>query len=218
MTPPGKEGSGAAGRTVTVAGAAGTMYLLANLAEVWRASRLDQARPVQAIVVLGAAQRHGRPSPTLAARLDHAHELWLRGLSDLVVVTGGRTGDDRYSEAAASASYLARLGIPDAHVLRETEGRNTWQSLTTTAAFLQARHRERVLLVSDPFHNARIARMAAELGLEPFVSPTLTSPVGGLALMAHFAKEAVEVAIGRVTGFGRLVEVGGRLLGQRRRR
>src|SRR5579859_4127048 len=145
-------------------GAAVLVYLAVTLVQVWQASRQDQARPVQAIVVLGAAQYNGRPSPVLKARLDHAYRLWQLRLSDTIVVTGGKQPGDRFTEASASAAYLARLGVPDRDVLREVEGRNSWQSLAASAAFLKARKRFTILLVSDPFHDKRIQLMAAELG------------------------------------------------------
>ena len=189
------------------------IYLAVTLVQVWQASRRDQARPVQAIVVLGAAQYNGRPSSVLKARLDHAYQLWKQKLSDKIVVTGGKQPGDRFTEAAASAAYLGSLGVPDADVLREVEGRNSWQSLAASAAFLKAQGRVTVLLVSDPFHNERIELMADELGLKPYVSPTRTSPIRGVTKLAYFGKETVEVAIGRIIGFRRLVGVSNRVRG-----
>ncbi len=154
-------------------------YLGFTFIQVWLAARRDQARPVQAIVVLGAAQYNGRPSAVLRARLDHAYDLWRRGLARTMVVTGGRQPGDRFTEATASANYLATKGVPDDDVLRETRGRNSWESLAASATFLRQRGVHTVLLVSDPFHNERITLMADELGLRPYVSPTRTSPIRG---------------------------------------
>jgi uncharacterized SAM-binding protein YcdF (DUF218 family) len=190
------------------------LYLAVTFVQVWVASRRDQARPVQAIVVLGAAQYNGRPSPVLKARLDHAYQLWKQHLSDKIVVTGGKQAGDRVTEATASANYLATLGVPDSDVLREVSGRNSWQSLASAAAFLKAQHRITILLVSDGFHNERISLMADELGLKPYVSPTRTSPIHGLDNLAYFGKETVEVAIGRLIGFRRLVGVSERVSGR----
>jgi uncharacterized SAM-binding protein YcdF (DUF218 family) len=201
-------------RILLLLASAVVMYLGVTLVQVWLASRQDQARPVQAIVVLGAAQYNGRPSAVLKARLDHAYQLWHEGLSDKIVVTGGKQPGDRFTEASASAYYLGRLGVPDRDVLREVEGRNSWQSLAASAAFLKAGHRITVLLVSDPFHNKRIELMADELGLKPYASATRTSPISGFARLPHFAKEALEVAIGRIVGFRRLVGVSERVRGQ----
>lgn len=191
--------------------AAAVLYLGVTFAQVWTASRRDQARPVQAIVVLGAAQYNGRPSPVLQARLDHAFDLWRAGRADVVVVTGGRQPGDRFTEAGSSANYLLARGVPDAHLLREVSGRNSWQSLASAAAFLKARGIRRVLLVSDPFHDLRISLMAGELGLTPYVSPTRTSPIRGTSVFGHMIRETAEVAIGRIVGFRRLVGVSERV-------
>jgi uncharacterized SAM-binding protein YcdF (DUF218 family) len=181
------------------------VYLAVTFVQVWLASRRDDARPAQAILVLGAAQYNGRPSPVLQARLDHAASLYQKGLADIVVVTGGKQPGDRYTEASASADYLASKGIPQDKVLREVDGRNSWQSLAASARFLKRDGRTSVLLVSDPFHAARIAAIASELGLDPHVSPTRTSPIRGLSSWRHMGKEALEVAVGRIVGFRRMV-------------
>jgi uncharacterized SAM-binding protein YcdF (DUF218 family) len=186
-------------------------YLVFNLVQVWWASRQNQARPVQAIVVLGAAQYNGVPSPDLRARLDHAVSLWRAQMAPLVVVTGGKEAGDVYTEATAGATYLESRGIPSANIIRESTGRNSWQSLAAAASMLDARHVTRVLLVSDPFHDERIALMAGDLGLTPYVSPTRTSPIRGMSVMPYFAKETVEVAIGRIIGFQRLTGVSRRV-------
>ena len=186
-----------------------TAYLGATFVEVWLASRRDQARPVQAIVVLGAAQYNGRPSAVLRARLDHAYDLWRRGLAKTLVVTGGRQPGERFTEATASANYLESKGVPDDQILREIGGRNSWESLASSPAFLKLRGLHTVLLVSDPFHNERITLMSDELGLRPYVSPTRTSPIRGARRLPYFAKESVEVAIGRIIGFRHLTEWAG---------
>jgi uncharacterized SAM-binding protein YcdF (DUF218 family) len=186
-------------------------YLAVNLGLVWWKSGQDQARPVQAIVVLGAAQYNGTPSPDLKARLDHAYQLWQRGMADVIVVTGGKQHGDRFTEATAGANYLAGRGVPDANVLREVSGRDSWQSLAASAAFLKQRGRSTVVLVSDPFHNERISLMADELGLKAYVSPTRTSPIRGTSRLSYFGKETIEVAIGRIVGFRRLIGVSSRV-------
>jgi uncharacterized SAM-binding protein YcdF (DUF218 family) len=194
-------------------GAIVVVYLAVTGLQVWQASRLDQAQPVQAIVVLGAAQYNGVPSPDLAARLDHAFGLWQRKLSTTIVVTGGKEPGDRFTEATAAATYLADRGVPQSNLLREVSGRNSWQSLESTAGFLEARGLRHVLLVSDPYHDKRISLMAEELGLKPYVSPTRTSPLGLKTKLYNYAKETAEVAVGRIIGFRRLVDLDARLFG-----
>ncbi len=187
-------------------------YVAVNALLVWRASTLDQARPVQAIIVLGSAEYDGVPSPDLAARLSHALDLWRRGLAPVIVVTGGKEAGDVTTEAGASAAWLAGRGVPQSAILREVDGRNTWQSLDSAAAFLRPRGIRRVLLVSDPYHDDRIASIAGALGLQPYVSPTRTSPIKGTAVLPYFAKEVAEVSAGRAIGFrnlGRLEDLFG---------
>ena len=191
------------------------IYLLVSFMQVWQASRRDEARDVEAIVVFGAAQYNGRPSPVLRARLDHTAALYKRGLSDVVVVTGGSQPGDVATEASASARYLKQEGVPERALLREVRGRDSWQSLAAAANFLKQRDRTKVLLVSDPFHSARVEAMADELGLDAYVSPTRTSPIGGVEEVRHLSREAVAVAAGRVVGFRRLMGIKTEVTGER---
>lgn len=189
------------------------LYLAVTFAQVWQASGRDQARPAQAIVVFGAAQYDGRPSPVLRARLDHALALYKRGLADKVVVTGGRRAGDRFTEATVSASYLAKRGIPESALLREVSGRSSWQSLASAARFLKRRDPPitKVLLVSDGYHAARIAAIAKELGLEAHTSPARGTSAHGTGKLVLFGKETLAVAAGRVFGFRRVAGIDRRL-------
>lgn len=181
----------------------GLAYGAVTFFQVWSAARRDQARPAEAIVVFGAAQYDGRPSPVLKARLDHAVGLYRRKLAPVIVVTGGSQPGDRVTEATASANYLLSRGVPDRDVLREVSGGSSWQSLAAVAAFLDERNINEVLLVSDPFHSYRIRAMADELGLQARTSPTRTSPISGLSEAQYMARETVAVAVGRIIGFRR---------------
>ena len=189
-------------------------YLGVTLGQVWLASRRDQAKPADAIVVLGAAQFNGRPSAVLRARLDHAADLYARHLADVVFVTGGKQPGDTavFTEASVAADYLAAHGVPQSAVLRENQGRNSWNSLAAAARILKDRGKRSVILVSDPFHSARIAAMASELGLKPLVSPTRTSPIAGFSSAKHMVKEALEVSLGRIVGFRRLMGIDDRVV------
>src|SRR5256885_1527704 len=111
-------------------------YFVITFFQVWRASHQDDARPAQAIVVLGAAQFNGRPSNVLTARLDHAAVLYQQGLAQLIVVTGGKQGSDVDTEASVSAKYLESKGIPGAAIERETTSTNTYDELAATSRFL----------------------------------------------------------------------------------
>lgn len=128
-------------------------------------------------MVLGAAQYDGRPSPVLKARLDHAASLYREGFADLIVVTGGIVEGDRMSEATAGQRYLVSIGIPAGAVVVQPEGRTTAGSMDAVAEYLHGTARERVILVSDPFHLARLRLEALRLGLTAFTSPTRTSPI-----------------------------------------
>jgi len=182
-------------------------YLGFTFAEVWLAARSDQARPAQAIVVFGTAQYNGTPSPVLAARLDHAVDLYRRGLAPVIVVTGGNQPGDRFTEASAAAGYLLGRGVPDTDVLREVSGTSSWQSLAAAASFLGDRDIHDVLLVSDPFHSFRIRAMAGELGLDGHSSPTTTSPIRGATEARYMVRETVAVAVGRVIGYRRQASI-----------
>ncbi len=140
-------------------------------------SQQDQRRPVDAIVVLGAAQYNGRPSPVFRARLDHALGLYREGVAPLVVVTGGVGRGDTMSEAMVGERYLRAHGVPAGAAAAAGEGRNTEASMTAAAALLRPRGITRVLLVSDPFHMFRLRLEARRTSLEAFTSPTESSPI-----------------------------------------
>ena len=158
------------------------------IAAVWWSSRQDAAALVtaplaDAIVVLGAAQYAGRPSPVLQARLDHALALFERDLAPYVVLTGGRGDGDTQSEAGAGRRYLTKRGVPDSMILSEDEGRTTFTSMRNAAEQLRTVDGHDVLLVSDPFHMLRLSLLARLNGLRPHASPTRTSPISDNPLL-----------------------------------
>jgi uncharacterized SAM-binding protein YcdF (DUF218 family) len=179
-------------------------YFLVSLYQVWSTGRSDQARPVDAIVVMGAAQYDGQPSPQLAARLDHVAELWPQGVAPLVVVTGGNQPGDRFTEAEASADYLSARGVPPDAIAREDAGGSSHESLEGAARLLAERGLTSVLIVTDPYHALRSRLIAQDLGLTAYVSPTPTSVVTGGESLARHLREAAGVAVGRLVGFDRL--------------
>ena len=147
------------------------------LAMVLVVSQQDQRRPVDAIIVLGAAQYNGRPSPVLRARLDHALGLYRDGLAPMVVVTGGVGPGDTTSEALVGKRYLGAHGIPAESIIVQPQGRTTMASMTAVAQWLRGRGSHRVLLVSDPFHMFRLRLEARRTALEAYTSPTESSPI-----------------------------------------
>jgi uncharacterized SAM-binding protein YcdF (DUF218 family) len=198
-------------RVVLVLFLLGFVYFTVTFVQVVLAARRDDARPAQAIVVLGAAQYDGRPSPVFRARLDHAADLYADDIAPMVVVTGGKQEGDRFTEAASGAEYLHSRGVPDSAIVRETTSRSSWESLAATANVLEERGITEVVLVSDPFHALRIDAIAEELGLDAVTSPTRTSPIRGLGEWRRFFTEAMRVSAGRVVGFGRLARQGDRV-------
>jgi uncharacterized SAM-binding protein YcdF (DUF218 family) len=149
------------------------MAYTVSLVMVLVTSQQDQRRPVDAIVVLGAAQYNGRPSPVLRARLDHALSLYGDGAAPLVIVSGGVGRGDTISEAAVGRRYLVARGIPADAVIAQAEGR----TMNAVADWLRPRGLRRVLLVSDPFHMFRLRLEARRTALEAYTSPTESSPI-----------------------------------------
>lgn len=148
-----------------------------SMVMVERAGRREEAQEADAIVVLGAAQYVGRPSPVLRARVDHAVSLWKRGLAPTLVLTGGTGVGDTTSEAAVARKYAMSRGVPDRAIVVEIKGRTTSESMRAVARIMDDRERRSVILVSDPFHMLRLSILARRFGLEPYTSPTRTSPI-----------------------------------------
>jgi uncharacterized SAM-binding protein YcdF (DUF218 family) len=150
---------------------------LLSLAGVYVWGHRDTARPVAAIVVMGAAQYGGRPSPVLRARIDHALDLWHRGLAPQLIFTGGPGDRDTTSEAAVAERYAIEHGVPPRAIMIENVGRSTQESLQHVSALMDAAPSRNVILVSDPFHMLRLTILARRYGLTAYASPTRTSPI-----------------------------------------
>ena len=182
---------------------ASAAYYAVSFWQVWSTGRTDQARNVDAIVVMGAAQYDGQPSPQLAARLDHVVELWDVGIAPLVVVTGGNQEGDRFTEAAASARYLVDRGVPESVIVQEAAGSTTHESLARARGLLDESV-DTVLVVTDPYHALRSRLTAQEVGFTAYVSPAPDSVVGGSTGLRREFAETAGVAVGRIIGFERL--------------
>lgn len=174
-------------------------YLTLTFLQVWRASSADDPRSADAIVVLGAAQYDGRPSPVLEGRLQRGLELYRQGLAPVIVVTGGRQEGDTFTEATSGYNWLRDRDVPDEAILKEVQGRTTYESLAATARFLRDDDVMDVLLVTDGYHSVRVAGIAREVGLAPHVTP---ADAGG-ATVGQLVRETGAVAIGRVAGYRR---------------
>ena len=191
-------------RRVVVAFVLGLAVLwLVFLAAVVIASRRDTAARADAIVVLGAAQYDGRPSPVLRARLDHAATLFRRGLAPLVIVTGGTGTGDTVSEAVVGRRYLIAAGLPAAAVDAESAGRSSAASVRAAARRVHERGGTRAIFVSDGFHLLRLGFLARRLGLRSFGSPVPESPITSNSrrelgyLLAESVKAPVALLFGR---------------------
>jgi uncharacterized SAM-binding protein YcdF (DUF218 family) len=181
-----------------------TVYFFVSLLQVWNTGRSADRQPVGAIVVLGAAQYDGRPSPQLQARLDHALELWNLNLASYIVVTGGKQEGDRFTEAAASRKFIESSGVASDLIFEENSGTTTYASLFAVSQVVRDLEIDRVLIVSDPFHLLRAELIANEVGLSASSSATQSSVIRGGDAFRHNLQEAVGVAIGRIVGFQRV--------------
>lgn len=153
------------------------LTILLTMASVYWGARNDQARQVDAIVILGAAQYNGNPSPVLEARLQQALALWNEGLAPRIVVTGGKMPGDAFTESEAEATFLIDHGVPPEAILSENTGRDTWQSMQGVAAVLKGTGIHSLLIVSDGFHLTRSKLMARQLGFTAYGSPAPDSPI-----------------------------------------
>ena len=182
------------------------VYLAVTAVQVWLTGRRYDPRPAGAIVVMGAAQYNGVPSPDLASRLDQAAVLWRQHYAGTIMVTGSKEPGDRYTEAQASGRYLLGAGIPGRDIV-ESGGGNSWQNLSLAAPALQSRGDPTVLIVTDRFHEARSLAIASSVALTPYPTPTQTSPIRGWSTVPYYAKETVGVALGRIIGFEHLGQI-----------
>lgn len=201
---PGRRFAWGYGRRVLVAAvAAVVVYLAVTAVQVWLTSRRTDTSPAQAIVVMGAAQYNGVPSPDLSARLVDALALYRDGVAPLVVATGSKEPGDRYTEAQASGIWLVAHGVPAADVA-EVGGDDSWANLAEAAALLHRRGDRTVVVATDGFHEHRSLAIATDVGLTARPAPATASPIRGWSAVPYFAKETLAVAVGRVIGYSHL--------------
>lgn len=176
------------------------LYVGVTYAQVWLTSRQDDHSRSSAIIVMGAAQWNGVPSPVLRNRLDHAAELYQQGAAPMIVVTGGKKQGDAVTQGRAGYEYLRAKGIDDSAIIVEVDGTNSYQELAASKRLVaNAGGAADVLIVTDPYHAMRAAAIASELGMDPRVSPTSTPSTA-----REYFRESVAVSIGRLIGYRRL--------------
>lgn len=153
----------------------------------------DQTEHGDAIVVLGAAEYGGKPSPVFQARLDHAKELYEKGVAPLIITTGGTYPGEKKSEGEVGKKYLEKKAVPASSIIAETESLTTKQNLMRVRDLIKEKNIQRIILVSDPFHMYRAMILAKDLGLTPLASPTRTSPISQNAWLqfTYTGREAI---------------------------
>jgi uncharacterized SAM-binding protein YcdF (DUF218 family) len=186
------------------------LYVGLTFITVLTVGHTDAGEKAEAVIVMGAAQYDGTPSPLLESRLQHALEIYQEGRVSLIAVTGGKMPGDRFTEAATSRRWLTDRGVPAIAIFGEDKGRSTWESLDYLAAVLQARGVSNVLVSTDHWHMQRCVLSLRELGIHAEPSATSTSPLQGIKrAWGKYVKETVGVAVGRIIGFDRLLSITG---------
>jgi uncharacterized SAM-binding protein YcdF (DUF218 family) len=144
---------------------------LVTATRIWLVSRQDDRSPADVILVLGAAQFDGVPSPVLETRLNHAQELYEDGVAPTIMTVGGKAPGDRFTEAAAGKAYLVEQGVPRADVVAVPRGRDTQESMAAAAVAMKKRDMSSVVVVTDPDHSLRTRTMGRDLGMDAWTSP-----------------------------------------------
>ena len=159
--------------------------------QIERQSMLDEAQPADVILVLGAAEYRGRPSPVLKARLDHALDLYSRHLAPRIITTGGAGGDPVYTEAGVGRSYLMVRGVPPEDILIEDEGESTLESTSLAREIMRRMGLRSAIVVSDGYHIYRVKKMLAASGLKVYGSPRKERITEPLHERWNYVKQAV---------------------------
>lgn len=188
---------------------AGGMYFGVNFASIIIVGSQDKGATADAIVVMGAAQYDGRPSPQLAARLDHAKALWDDNRAPIIAVTGGKLEGDRFTEAEASQMYLVERGVPSSAIIGEGEGVATWDSVTALTPVLRKNNVQSVIVVTDAYHEQRSVLSFRQQGFTVLASATSSSPLSGGTLVRRTIREALGISLGRIVGFDTLFDLTG---------
>jgi uncharacterized SAM-binding protein YcdF (DUF218 family) len=181
--------------TATVVLAAWLVYIAQ---EIKKQSAVDEAKPADIIIVLGAAKYHARPSPVLEARLNHALFLYLQELAPLVLTTGGAGGDPVYTEGEVGRTYLSRRGVPPESILVEPEGESTAHSTAAAAEMMRRRDLKSCIVVSDGYHIYRVKKMLEFRGLEVYGSPRPSMPQSGWREEWVYFRQAIGYVLWRV--------------------
>jgi uncharacterized SAM-binding protein YcdF (DUF218 family) len=156
---------------VALAAAGVAVFLGISSIQIVHEAGLQQVHPADAIVVFGAAEYAGRPSPVFRARLDHAYDLFQRGTAPVVITTGGSAADPTFSEGGVGHDYLMRRGIPEAKLIAETQGTDTASSAERVAVIMRTNRMHTCVAVSDEYHVFRIRKLLENEGVQVYVAP-----------------------------------------------
>ena len=168
-------------RLLVLAAAAALSFLVITAIQIVHTAAQEEIHPADAIVVFGAAEYSGRPSPVLRARLDHALDVFHHGVAPVVITTGGAAGDPSFSEGGVGRDYLMRHGVPERSLIAETQGRDTAESAMRVGVIMRANGLHSCVAVSDAYHVFRIRRLLEHEGIDPvYVAPRPDSRPHGL--------------------------------------
>jgi uncharacterized SAM-binding protein YcdF (DUF218 family) len=174
------------------------VYLGWTVYAIYRQSLVDEARPADVILVLGAAEYRGRPSPVLRARLDHALALWEQKFAPRILTTGGSGGDPHFTEGEVSRNYLVKNGVPSEAIMLEAEGASTVHSTAAAAEIMRRMNWKSCIVVSDAYHIFRVKKMLEFRGLDVYGSPRPSEPKGSLREKWLFVRQAIGYVLWRV--------------------
>jgi uncharacterized SAM-binding protein YcdF (DUF218 family) len=179
-----------------VAAVAGYLGSLAN--QIRRQSNVDEARPADVIIIMGAAEYRGKPSPVLKARLDHGLDLYRQKLASRILTTGGAGGDPVFTEGQVGRDYLVRRGVPSEAILLEDEGESTMHSIAAAAEIMRRMNLKSCIVVSDGYHIFRAKKMLEFRGIDVYGSPRPSEPKGTWRESWLFIRQAIGYVLWRV--------------------
>lgn len=177
-----------------------TLYLASTAVQVVRTAALEEIRPADAIVVFGAAEYSGHPSPVLRARLDHAFDLYQQGVAPVIITTGGAAADPKFSEGGVGKDYLLKRGVPENALIAETQSSDTFESAQRVAVIMHANGLHSCIAVSDAYHVFRIRKLLEHEGVGPvYVAPRPDSrPHGIVERFVAVLREAASYSLWRI--------------------
>ena len=187
-----------AATALTIVAVGAGLYFASVFYQVWRQAGVDEARPADVIVVLGAAQYWGRPSPVLKARLDHALELYEQSMAPRIIATGGQGPGAKFSESEVSRLYLSENGVPAEFISVETSGQSTMQSAAAVAEMMDRMEMSSCIVVSDDYHIHRVKKMLEERGFTVYGSPRISRSAGAWARSKRLARESLSYILWRI--------------------